>query len=159
MGEGATRTLIERLKDYDLISVDRVGCVFTEKGAKLWDSFSTVFSRKVVLGKSGLTLAAFNVALMVKRCGGKVRFGMEQRDAALLMGAKGATTLIFKDGKLMFPLEDRDVAEDFPKINRKLVGSLEPEENDVIVIGSADTLEKADYGALAAALSLLNDCV
>jgi hypothetical protein len=73
------------------------------------------------------------------------------------MGAKGATTLLFKEGKLTIPPDQRDVAEDFPKIHEELVGSLKPEENDAIVIGSADTLEKAEYGALAAALSLLND--
>jgi len=115
------------------------------------------FPRKIVLERSGLTLAAFNVAVLVKECGSKVKLGMEQRDAALLTGAKGATTLIFKDGKLTVPPDYRNVAEDFPKVYRNLVGSLKPEENDVVIIGSADTLEKAEYGVLAAVWSLLNN--
>lgn len=157
LGEGATRTLIERLKNHGLIIVDRAGCIFSEKGEKLWDTLHAALPRKAVLEKSGLTLATFNVAILVKGCSSKVKFGMEQRDAALMIGAKGATTLIFKDGKLTVPPDQRDVAEDFPKIYGKLAASLEPEENDAIVIGSADTLEKAEYGALAAALSLLNN--
>lgn len=157
LGEGATRTLIERLKDYNLITVERAGCVFSKKGKKLWNSLRSAFPRKTVLERSGLTLATFNVAILVKGCVSKVRFGMEQRDAALMIGAKGATTLIFKDGRLTVPPEYRSVAADFPKIHRKLVDSLEPEEDDVIVIGSADTLEKAEYGALAAAWTLLNN--
>ncbi|MCW3986192.1 MAG: hypothetical protein NWE91_07290 [Candidatus Bathyarchaeota archaeon] len=157
LGEGATRTLIQRLKNYGLIKVDRTGCIFSKKGEKLWNALCAIFPRKVFLDRSGLTLAAFNVAVLVKGCGSKVKLGMKQRDAALLMGAKGATTLVFKGGKLMVPPEYRGVAEDFPDIYRKLMGSLEPEEDDAIIIGSADTLEKAEYGALAAALSILNN--
>lgn len=156
LGEGATRTLIERLKERSLITVNRVGCIFSKKGEKSWNMFHAVFPRKIILEKSGLTLAPFNVAILVKGGGNRVKFGMEQRDAALLEGATGATTLIFKEGKLTVPPELRDVAEDFPKIHRKIVDSLEPEEDDAIVIGNADTLEKAEYGALAAALSLVN---
>jgi hypothetical protein len=32
---------------------------------------------------------------------------------------------------------------------------LRPEDSDAVVIGSADTYEKAEYGAWAAALSLI----
>jgi hypothetical protein len=105
----------------------------------------------------GLTLAAFNVAVLIRGCGSKVKLGMEQRDAALLVGAKEATTLVFKDGKLVVPPDYRNVAEDFPKVYRTLVDSLKPEENDVVIIGSAETLEKAEYGASAAAWSLLDN--
>ncbi|UCH30937.1 MAG: DUF4443 domain-containing protein [Candidatus Bathyarchaeota archaeon] len=157
LGEGATRTLINRLKDNNLITVDRFGCFFSMKGKKLWNSLHEVLPRKMSLERSGLTLATFNTALLVKGFSNKVRGGMEQRDAALLVGAKGATTLTFKKGKLIFPVDDRDVSVDFPQVHRQIVDSLNPEENDVIVIGSADTLEKAEYGALAAALSLFND--
>ena len=154
LGEGATRTLVNRLKDYGLITVDRLGCIFTKKGKKLWNSLHKAFPKKIVLEKSELTLAPYNIAILVKERNNKVKLGMEQRDAALVVGAKGATTLIFKEGSLKFPTENRDVAEDFPRICKKLV-SMQPEENDVIIIGSADTLTKAEYGALAAALSLL----
>jgi len=157
LGEGATRTLIERLKSYGLITINRVGCVFSKKGEKTWNILHAAFPRKIVLERSGLTLGAFNVAVLVKGCSRKIKLGMEQRDAALLTGAKGATTLIFKDGKLTVPPDYRNVAEDFPKVYRNLVDSMKPEENDVIVVGSADTLEKAGYGALAAAWSLLNN--
>jgi predicted transcriptional regulator len=156
LGEGATRTLIERLKENGLITVNRAGCIFSKKGEKLWNTFHTAFPRKTALEESDLTLAPFNVAILVKGCGDKVKLGMEQRDAALMVGAKGATTLIFRDDKLIVPPERRGVAEDFPKIYKKLVDSLKPQKEDTIVIGSADTLENAEYGALAAALTLLN---
>jgi predicted transcriptional regulator len=156
LGEGATRTLIERLKSHGLISTNRAGCTLSKEGEKLWKTLHEAFPRKTAPERSGLTLAAFNLAIIVKGKAGKVKLGMEQRDAALLVGARGATTLTFKDGRLTIPPDQRDVAEDFPKIYRKLVDSLKPEESDVIVIGSANSLEKAEYGALAAALSLLD---
>ena len=152
LGEGATRTLVNRLKNYGLITVNKLGCVFTKKGKNLWNSLHKAFPKKIILEKSELTLASYNVAILVKERGNKVKLGMEQRDAALVVGAKGATTLIFKEGSLKFPSENRDVAENFPRICKKLV-SMQPEENDIIIIGSADTLTKAEYGALAAGLS------
>lgn len=158
LGEGATRTLIDRLKDYELATVSRVGCSLTKKGEKFWKALHNTFPRKVVLEKSGLTLAPFNIAILIKGCAGRVAVGMEQRDAALSTGAKGATTLLFKNDELVIPPDWRSVAKDFPRIHKEIVRSLMPMENDVVVIGSADTLEKAEYGALAAALSLLNGC-
>ena len=157
LGEGATRTLIHRLKSNDLITVGRFGCIFSMKGEKLWDTLHEVLPRKISLKRTGLTLAAFNIALLVKGFSNKVSLGMEQRDAALLVGAKGATTLTFKKGRLIFPADNRDVSMDFPQVHKQIVDSLKPGENDVIIIGSADTLDKAEYGALAAALSLFND--
>ncbi|TET58896.1 DUF4443 domain-containing protein [Candidatus Bathyarchaeota archaeon] len=156
LGEGATRTLIERLRSLSLIVVDRKGCAFSRKGRKLWSTLHATIPRKTVLKESGLTLAPFNVAILVKDGSSNVRFGIEQRDAALLAGAKGATTLISKNGRLTIPPDCRDLIKDFPEIHRRLVDSLKPGENDAIVIGSADTLEKAEFGALAAAWTLLD---
>ena len=157
LGVGATRTLIERLRSLSLIAVDRKGCVFSKKGRKLWKVLHRALPRKTVLKGSGLTLAQFNAAILVRDGSGEVKFGIEQRDAAMLAGARGATTLILKDGRLTVPPDNRDVAADFPEINRQLVDSLQPAENDAIVIGSADTLLKAEFGALAAAWTLLKE--
>lgn len=157
LGEGATRTLVEMLKACGVIDVERQGCILTPKGKKMWKTFHDVIPQKTVLDKSRLTVGSFNVAILVKRGAGKVKSGMEQRDAALMAGAKGATTIVYRGGRLTIPPDHREVAEDFPEVHRKIADSLMPEEDDAIVIGSADTLEKAEYGSLAAALSLIND--
>jgi len=73
-------------------------------------------------------------------------------------GAKGATTIMLKEGRLIIPSVSNNVAEDFPKAASQIAKILEPEENDVIIVGSADNLGKAEYGTLAAAWTLLNDC-
>lgn len=157
VGEGAVRTMISRLKDAGIITTSKRGCTLTSKGVKLWDDYRTVFRRKVEVGKSELTLADYNFAILVKNCGHRVKSGMEQRDAAVMVGGRGATTIMFKRGRLVIPSVSDDVGEDFPEPANQLIRLLEPEDNDVVVIGSADSLVKAEYAALAAAWTLLDD--
>jgi len=157
IGEGATRTLIERLRAEEIISTSKSGCVLTKKGEELWEEVKKIFPSKTELEKSRLTLSTCNVAVLVKGKSNRVKLGVEQRDAAFLVGAKGATTLIMRKGKLTMPNVDADVKKDAPDFYGKMMTVLKPEEGDVIVIGSADTREKAEYGTLAAAWTLLND--
>jgi predicted transcriptional regulator len=157
VGEGAVRTMVERLRDAELITTSKAGCALTSKGLRLWEEYESVF-KKVEIGKNELTLANYNFAILVKNRGHKVRSGMEQRDAAVRAGAKGATTIMFKGGRLIIPSASNDVAKDFPKAASQIAKLLKLEENDAVIIGSDDSLEKADLGALAAAWTLLDDC-
>jgi hypothetical protein len=157
LGEGTTRTLLERLKAQKLVAVERKGCTLTLKGKGLWKALHEALPRKAVLAESSLTVGSFNVAMLVKQGAKKVKSGLEQRDAALMAGARGATTLVYRRGKLTVPPDYREVAKGFPEVSRMIVDLLLPEENDAIVVGSAETVEKAEYGGLAAALSLIDD--
>lgn len=155
IGEGATRTLLNRLIDAGLIATSKLGCFLTKKGETIWNDFQSIFPQKVKLEKSELTLTNYNIAVLIKGYGDKVKTGIEQRDAAILAGAKGATTLILKNQTLIQPGISENVARDFPEIFNQITKQLELEENDVVVIGSADTWEKAEYGALAAGWTLI----
>jgi predicted transcriptional regulator len=157
VGEGAVRTIINRLQRAGLITVSKAGCVLTKRGLSLWKEYKTIFKEKVEIGKNELTLAEYNFAILVKNHAHKVKSGMEQRDAAVMVGAKSATTLLLKGQRLIIPSVSNDVAEDFPKAANQILRLLKPEENDVIIIVSANTPEKAYYGALAAAWALLNN--
>jgi hypothetical protein len=79
---------------------------------------------------------------------------MEQCDAAFLAGAKGATTFVMKRGELTLSDERVDIKETAPETYRKIIGSLKPREGDVVIIGSADTFNIAEYGAIAATWTL-----
>ena len=157
IGEGATRTLIERLKTAHLISVSKKGCSLTEKGKKIWNEFESIFPQKTNLERNELALADCNVAVQVRGGGDIVRTGIEQRDAAVIAGAKGATTLVFKGKKLIMPNISEDVSQDFPIAHRQITALLKLRENDAVVIGSADTWSRAEYGALAAAWTLIEN--
>jgi predicted transcriptional regulator len=156
VGEGVTRTLVGRLRDAGLIATSKEGCSLTDKGLRLWKEYESVF-KMTEIGKSELTFGDYNFAILIKSGGHKVKSGMEQRDAAVMAGAKGATTMLFKKGRLIFPSTNKDVAEDFPKASNQIPRLLRLEENDAIIIASSDSLRKAEYGALAAAWTLLDD--
>lgn len=158
VGEGAIRTIISRLKDAGLITTSKTGCTLTDKGLKLFKEYQSFFKKKIEIGKNELTIAKHSFAVLIKNCGHKIKSGVEQRDAAIMAGAKGATTLLFKKGYLIIPAVSDDVAKDFPEAASQIMASMNPEEDDVIIVSSADSLEKAEYGALAAAWKLLDDC-
>jgi len=158
VGEGVIRTVIERLKDAGLIETSKTGCTLTNKGLRLWQEYTSVFKKKMQIEKNELALAEYNLAILIKNRGHKIKSGVEQRDAAVMAGARGATTIMVKEGRLIIPSVSNIVAKDFPKAANQIIRNFEPEENDVIIIGSADSLGKAEYGTLAAAWTLINDC-
>ena len=155
LGEGATRTLVARLTEAGLVSTSKSGCSLTEKGEETWTSIKAPMPRKASLEKNELTFAPCNVAILVKGRGGKVRKGLEQRDAAVRAGAAGATTLVFRDKKLILPTVSLDLAKDYPKAFHQITRILSPEEDDVVIIAGADKPKEAEYGALAAAWTII----
>ncbi|MBS7647079.1 MAG: DUF4443 domain-containing protein [Candidatus Bathyarchaeia archaeon] len=158
IGQGAARTIINRLKEADLISTSKMGCTLTEKGWKLWNEYKEIFQKKMEIERCKLVDATYNFMMLAKNCGHKIKSGMEQRDAAVRAGAKGAVTIVFKDGRLTIPSVNMDFARDFPKVADQIIKSLQPEENDVIVISGADASDLAEYSAAAAAWTLIDDC-
>ena len=156
IGEGATRTLIRRLKETALISMSKAGCTLTQKGIELWNEYQSIV-KKTRIEKNELTFAEYSFAVLVKKSGHKVRTGMEQRDAAIVAGARGATTILFKKGLLVFPAVDRNLKRDFPEASNQIARLLKPQEDDTIIVVSSDDLAKAEHGALAAAWTLV-DC-
>jgi predicted transcriptional regulator len=154
VGEGAVRTILGRLEDAGLIVISKAGCSLTKEGTSLWKEYSSVV-KKVKIGKSELSNAEHNFAVLVRDQGHKLKSGMDQRDAAVMVGAKNATTMVFKDGKLVIPSVTNDLFKDFPRAGNQL-RILHPTEMDVIMIVGADSSEKAEYGALAVAWTLVN---
>jgi predicted transcriptional regulator len=156
VGEGVARTLIGRLKDAGFILTSKTGCSLTDKGAELWKQYGTIM-KKVEVQRNELALGEHNFAVLVRNHGHKVKSGIEQRDAAVMAGSKGATTVLFRKGRLIFPSTHSEVAKDFPKASDQILGLMKLEDNDVVVIACSDSARKAEYGALAAAWTLLDD--
>jgi len=155
LGEGIIRTLIRHLEKEELIEVSRQGIALTSLGENFVSSMRSSLGQAVEIPQCSLTVGAFNVAILVRRAAQAVRTGLEQRDAAIKVGALGATTLIFDRGRLTMPHVNGDVFRNVPRIHEVLASQLKPEENDVIVIGSANDGLTAEFGAIAAALETL----
>jgi len=154
IGEGAVKNIVSRMKREGIVKTMRGGCLLTEKGRKIADEISKWIKSETELEGISLTVAPKNYAILLKNSADKIKMGVEQRDIAVIFGASGATTLIFRNGKLLMP-PDIDISIYNRRDAEIILEKLRPEEGDVIVIGSASDEMKAMYGALAAAISIL----
>jgi hypothetical protein len=158
LGQGEVRTLIARLKDAGLITVDARGCSLTEKGKKKFESiFRTIPSSEAVDARD-LDLGKFSWYVIVRDPEVKVRKGLEQRDASIRAGATGALTVVYSGGKFKIPSDK--AAEDCEALGPSepwttIRSSSSPKNGDVIIVSGADSSSLAEEGALAAALTLL----
>jgi hypothetical protein len=152
LGEGIVRTLISRLKEKGLLTITRGGMALTVVGSRLMEDMKAYYMT-FELPETHMTLGLNNYAVLVKGAGSFVDKGIEQRDAAIIAGARGATTLIAEDGKIHMPgfVEQID-----SKVIELISASVHPDEGDVIIIGSDDDKFNAERGAKSAALKLMS---
>ena len=154
LGQGTVKTLVKHLKMQGLIETSNRGTKMTAKGKGIYEGLLSTIPAEMSLPKCSVALSRFNYAVLVREFGFAVRLGIEQRDAAIKMGATGATTLLFKDNKFVMPAaSSNDSLKKEREVRRMLVEKLNPRDGDVIIIGSADSNEKiAELGAKNAAL-------
>jgi uncharacterized protein DUF4443/transcription factor-like protein len=153
LGEGTVKTLVKHLKMQGLIETSNRGTKLTAKGKSICEGLISAIPSEMSLPKCSIALSRFNYAVLVREFGFAVGLGIEQRDAAIKMGAAGATTLLFKDNKFVMPANSEDSLKREREIRRMIVEQLNPREGDVIIIGSADNNGKtAELGAKNAAL-------
>lgn len=147
VGEGTVRTIISRLTDEGLIEVARPGISLSSKGVS--------FLARVLVRlnwckypSTDLTVAENNCIVLISGASGGIRYGVEQRDQALIHGAVGATTLVMVEGGWFMPGTKEVVELILPE-------TMVPEDGDVAIIGSGDDEFTARLGALSAALQVL----
>jgi DNA-binding MarR family transcriptional regulator len=156
VGDGAVRTIISRLREADLIETSKAGCNLTEKGKEVWLQFENVFPKQIAISKSELSECAFNHAFLVKNTGEKVASGIDQRDAAIIAGAKKALVIVYRKGHLTIESVCENIEKQYPKASKQILEQMQPQENDVLVVASAESALKAKRGAFAAAWSLIS---
>jgi hypothetical protein len=153
LGEGTVKTLVKHLKMHGLVQTSNGGTKMTAKGRGICEGLMSAMPSEMSLPRCSVALGKFNYAVLVREFGFAVRSGIEQRDAAIKMGATGATTLLYRDDKLVMPASSQDSLRKEPKVRKMIIEKLRPEEGDVVIIGSADSNEKtAELAAKNAAL-------
>jgi predicted transcriptional regulator len=155
VGDGAVRTIIGRLKEAGLIQISKAGCVLTKKGMDVWQRFEEIFPKRVDLPKTQLSDSEFNHAFLVRDSAQKVGSGIDQRDAAIIAGARRALVVVSKKGCLCIAQISDCVEKDYPNA-AKILKELNPQDNDVIIIAGADSALRAERGAFAASWSLVS---
>jgi predicted transcriptional regulator len=157
VGEGAIRTIVSRLKDAGLIVTSKEGCKLTDKGLSLWKRIEEVLPQRVEVERTPLTNSEYNYAFLVKNRGHKVKSGIDQRDAAIMGGARRAVVLVSRNGHLIIESVSNSIEKDFPEASNKILKALKPGDNDVIIIAGADNPLKAKRGAFAASWVLIGN--
>jgi predicted transcriptional regulator len=154
LGEGSIRTLMRHLQMNNMIKATNAGTTMTQKGEALLLELLSSIPTEMNLPKCSIALGKFNYVVLLKQHSHAIKSGVEQRDAAIKIGAKGATTLLFKQNKFVMPSNTNyDSLQKEPKISKLLIKTLNPEEGDAIIIGSDDMHEKrSEFAAKSAAL-------
>ncbi|MBI3639595.1 MAG: DUF4443 domain-containing protein [Thaumarchaeota archaeon] len=152
LGEGSVKTLVKHMKMSGLVENSNAGMWSTNKGKAVYAKLHGAIPNEMDIFKCSIALGKFNYAVLVKNIAYNIGSGIEQRDAAIKIGAVGATTLIFKNGRLLMPGTREDLLRNNPKIHSLIIKKLEPKDNDVIIIGSSENKRTAELAAKSAAL-------
>jgi hypothetical protein len=152
LGEGSIKTLIKHLKVNSIINTTKAGCYLTSKGKKLCANLLSVIPNEISIPTNSITVGSHNYAVLLRGYAFAVATGLEQRDAVIRFGGQGATTLLFRDSKFVMPRTDYDCLKKEPDMRNLLASKLNPQEDDVIIIGSASDRITAELGAKSAAL-------
>ncbi|MDR3074635.1 MAG: hypothetical protein LBU30_01185 [Candidatus Methanoplasma sp.] len=151
IGEGSMRRIIDTLKEWNFILVKQTGITITKAG----QAFLNQIPIRVVnvdLGDS--TVGAYTQGILVMGVSDKIHNGMQQRDAGIKVGATGCTTVVIRDGVLMIP-PDWNIDERDPDLAYKIRKDTGITQNDIIIVGSADTKTLAVEAAVNAAFELI----
>ena len=143
VGDGAVRTIISRLREAGLIETSKAGCALTERGREVWSQFEQVFPRQGALSKSELSEYPCNYAVLVHNSSDKVKSGIDQRDAAIIAGAKKAFVMVYRTGHLSIKSVSDNIEQQYPEAAKQILEQLKPEENDAVVIASAESALRA----------------
>ena len=145
---------MRHLQMNNMIKATNAGTTMTQKGEALLLELLSSIPTEMNLPKCSIALGKFNYVVLLKQHSHAIKSGVEQRDAAIKIGAKGATTLLFKQNKFVMPSSTNyDSLQKEPKISKLLIRTLNPEEGDAIIIGSDDMHEKrSEFAAKSAAL-------
>ncbi|MDI3502559.1 MAG: hypothetical protein PWR09_684 [Archaeoglobi archaeon] len=149
LGEGSVRTMLRKLSENGIVEVTPRGAVLSGKGKNLWESLK---KRVRIIGShscENLTVGKKNFMILLKSSSNFVRNGIEQRDAAVFAGGKGATTMVVRGGRaeiagMGYELEDSG-----------LLREIDAEDGDVLIIGAGDDEGEAERAAWAAAFTLI----
>ena len=149
IGEGSTRTILDMFSELNMITINKNGILLTDGGNDLKEMMRLEV-RPIFVGD--LTIGERDCAVRIPRSSKNVTYGCEERDGAIKAGAIGATTLVCMNEKIIFPGSNYEVSGDVDKAIRK---EFKIKNEDVVVIGTANTYENAEIGAVTAALNIM----
>ena len=156
LGEGAVKTLISHLKEYEIIDSIKSGSFLTKKGIRFANRFYKAIPSQGFIKKCVITKGKYNYAILLKKDFITIiENGMQQRDYAILYGASDSLTLVFENNEFVFSGDRMSCFMEELETKDYLIKLLEPEEGDVVIITSSDDKFIAEISAINTALRTL----
>ncbi|HIE33919.1 MAG TPA: DUF4443 domain-containing protein [Candidatus Altiarchaeales archaeon] len=155
IGEGSVRTILKRLDKENLIVSEKLGHRLSRKGNSIVEGYLRKFTMPVRFDSGDVELFSRKTGkslVIVHNSADRIRFGVEERDTALMAGSEGALIITFMNGKLRLPVSDIKLS-DFPETVKKLK-EMDLKERDTVIISFGGTYSDAENGALAIAMKL-----
>jgi len=156
MPEGIVRGIMRSYEREGYInSRPRTGTFLTKAGEAQIDAiFKNANIKKMkIYNFEVFGVGPINVVLQVQSGAGKVRSGVDQRDAAVKAGASGTVILTCKEGTLMIPGTSEDMCNLSPEDSGRLLREFSLSEGDVVLVSFAQEWWQALRGALSAAFT------
>ncbi|MDR3782077.1 MAG: hypothetical protein P4K92_02025 [Candidatus Nitrosotalea sp.] len=157
LGEGSVKTIVKHMKMSGLVENSNAGMWLSNKGKSIYTKLHILIPKEMDIPKCSIALGKFNHAVLLKDMAYNIRSGIEQRDASIKAGAVGATTLVFRNERLLLPGTGEDLMRNDQKIHSLIIEKMKPEENDVIIIGSSQSKKIAEMAAKSAALYTIEE--
>ncbi len=157
LGEGSVKTLVRHLKMHGLVTTSKAGMSLTNKGSVLFQKLNEAIPAESDMREHSISVGRFNHAILVRGLAGDVGSGIEQRDAAVKIGALGAITLVFRDNKLFTSDKTYDIPIKDQQLTSDVIAKLQPRDGDVIIVAGAENKKTADIAAKRAALETISN--
>jgi len=154
LGEGSTKTLLTRLKDENLISIEtkkQSGHRLTPKGLEIFHLLTQIIPIPIELNNQQNRFVVGDFAYFSHISKNHVKenpeIGIAQRDEAIKIGGTGASVLTYHNHQFSFP-DNFQIQLPIPVEN--------VQEGDLIIIGGGKTKNIAVLSTIAASLSLIS---
>ncbi len=152
LGEGTVRTILDILKDKNLIYSTKKGHSLTEKGVLVFKKIEkNIVVKKLILGDFYPELE--KAVVLLKKADKNIKICFEQRDIAVKQGVEGAVILKF-DKELYIPNADINFNKNYKKSYDEILKCFDFKKGNILIICFAKSLKNAENGALEIALSM-----
>ena len=157
IGEGAVRTVIDRLKKKGLISVTAKGCDLTRKGEKLYSELSRKLIKLANVDGRELDSDELYSAILVRGIQFSGRSLLDYRDTAIRTGARRSILVVSTEGRLTIPSVTDNAENHAPNLAQDLKKKFDLKDSDVIIVCGAPTYRDAEDASIAVALSMIEE--
>ncbi len=156
LGEGSIRTLLTRLAASGMAGSVRSGAHLTRRGEQFAQKFLEVITGECAVPRSSLFDSPYNHAIILRGRAHAIRSGIEQRDYAIMYGARSAVTMLYGDGGFVFP-RGGDVALSGDAGGRRILErELAPRGGDAVIVASSGDALVSELSAKNSALQTVS---